>query len=245
MDNSAQTNITAYHLDSESNPQRQKPSPQKVSKKPITIVITIVFTILVIGSGIFLLSRLDMSENVDSQDLRAQAMPTIRSTTTSSAPSSSPTASPTFTLSASPITTPQPVSSSSGLFADLIPASSHYVGTHRINFENTNHPSDIIQEEIGPDYQAFTVSITLPPVDSGEFYQVWQQNDQGKLLKFGTLTYNIGKFSYYKKSSFSQDEVFTFDDLYHTVIISKETIDDDQIETTVFINKFERPKTTQ
>ncbi len=121
-------------------------------------------------------------------------------------------------------------------------STSHYVGSQTIALSDSQRGrnSGNATRSIVPGNNFLVIYANLPDPGEGNFYQAWVvQKDKsihsGKLFIFDPGTYSsVSNFVFDATNPPFED----FDELYNTVIVSLETLDDDVMETKILEGTF-------
>jgi len=139
---------------------------------------------------------------------------------------------------------PEPDSISSPLPTSTQPAdasSSHYVGTQTITLHDVSDGSSSAQltRVFSQGKVEHTIEATLPDTSENTFYQAWAINPEKPKAYLGKLAKNAeGKYYLFATYDFNPIQTITFEDLYNSVVISLETVDDDVIENKILEGAF-------
>lgn len=119
----------------------------------------------------------------------------------------------------------------------------HYVGNQSITLHNVtgeNYSGTAIRSII-PFNILYAVYTNLPGPPEGAFYQVWRVKSESDIRQVNRLyDYRDGTYSTTAHESLDSSSLYfrTFDDLYNTLVISLETVDDDVMETKILEGTF-------
>lgn len=116
-----------------------------------------------------------------------------------------------------------------------------YVGTDTATLFDVSggNSSGLATRVLTETTSAHTISTALPDPEDNNIYQAWSTGLDGSKILLGTLTQDSqGGFSLSSKHTFARPRITSFEELRNFVIVSRELVDDNQIETTILQGEY-------